>query len=105
VIAAFLLPSVSKISDFWVLSFPLFALLRINGESRASPQRERCHLSRDRLTLSKANLKGFHVKRQEEVMSWVDLPTVKEILGHREIEMMTLRYSHLAPGSREAWQS
>jgi hypothetical protein len=28
-------------------------------------------------------------------MSGVDLPTVKEILGHREIEM-TLRYSHLA---------
>jgi hypothetical protein len=32
-------------------------------------------------------------------MSGVDLPTVKEILGHREIEM-TLRYSHLAPAHK-----
>jgi hypothetical protein len=33
------------------------------------------------------------------VMSGVDLPTVKEILGHREIEV-TLRYSHLAPAHK-----
>jgi hypothetical protein len=32
-------------------------------------------------------------------MSGVDLPTVKEILGHREFEM-TLRYSHLAPAHK-----
>jgi hypothetical protein len=32
-------------------------------------------------------------------MSGVDLPTVKEILGHREIEM-TLRYSQLAPAHK-----
>lgn len=29
----------------------------------------------------------------------IDLATVKEILGHREIEM-TLRYSHLAPAHK-----
>jgi hypothetical protein len=33
------------------------------------------------------------------VMNGVDLPTVKEILGHREINM-TLRYSHLAPAHK-----
>ena len=32
-------------------------------------------------------------------MEGVDLATVKEILGHREIEM-TLRYSHLAPAHK-----
>jgi hypothetical protein len=32
-------------------------------------------------------------------MGGVDLATVKEILGHREIEM-TLRYSHLAPAHK-----
>jgi integrase len=36
-----------------------------------------------------------HTAASYLVMSGVDLPTVKEILGHREIEM-TLRYSHLA---------
>jgi hypothetical protein len=32
-------------------------------------------------------------------MGGIDLATVKEILGHREIEM-TLRYSHLAPAHK-----
>jgi len=32
-------------------------------------------------------------------MSGADLATVKDILGHREIEM-TLRYSHLAPAHK-----
>jgi hypothetical protein len=33
------------------------------------------------------------------VMNGVDLPTVKEILGHSEINM-TMRYSHLAPAHK-----
>jgi len=40
-----------------------------------------------------------HTAASYLVMEGVDLPTVKEILGHREIEM-TLRYSHLAPGHK-----
>ncbi len=40
-----------------------------------------------------------HTAASYLVMSGVDLPTVKEILGHREIEM-TLRYSHLAPAHK-----
>ena len=40
-----------------------------------------------------------HTAASYLVMGGVDLPTVKEILGHREIEM-TLRYSHLAPGHK-----
>jgi site-specific recombinase XerD len=40
-----------------------------------------------------------HTAASYMVMNGVDLPTVKEILGHREIEM-TLRYSHLAPSHK-----
>ena len=40
-----------------------------------------------------------HTAASYLVMEGVDLPTVKEILGHREIEM-TLRYSHLAPAHK-----
>jgi integrase len=40
-----------------------------------------------------------HTAASYLIMSGVDLPTVKEILGHREIEM-TLRYSHLAPAHK-----
>ncbi len=40
-----------------------------------------------------------HTAASYLVMNGVDLPTVKEILGHREIEM-TLRYSHLAPAHK-----
>lgn len=29
-------------------------------------------------------------------MSWVDITTVKELSGHKDIKM-TLRYAHLAP--------
>jgi integrase len=40
-----------------------------------------------------------HTAASYMVMNGVDLPTVKEILGHREISM-TLRYSHLAPAHK-----
>jgi len=40
-----------------------------------------------------------HTAASYLVMGGVDLATVKEILGHREIEM-TLRYSHLAPAHK-----
>ncbi len=40
-----------------------------------------------------------HTAASYLVMSGADLATVKEILGHREIEM-TLRYSHLAPAHK-----
>ena len=52
-----------------------------------------------------AGVQGFHFHDLRHtaasylVMSGVDLATVKEILGHREIEM-TLRYSHLAPAHK-----
>ena len=52
-----------------------------------------------------AEVQGFrfhdlrHTAASYLVMSGADLTTVKEILGHREIEM-TLRYSHLAPAHK-----
>ena len=40
-----------------------------------------------------------HTAASYLVMNDVDITTVKELLGHREIEM-TLRYSHLAPAHK-----
>ena len=40
-----------------------------------------------------------HTAASHHVMSGVDLATLKEILGHKDISM-TLRYSHLAPNHK-----
>jgi Phage integrase family len=57
--------------------------------------------SRDRLVYASARreVPARHTAAGYMVMNGVDLPTVKEILGHREINM-TLRYSHLAPAHK-----
>ena len=55
-----------------------------------------------RKVLEKSGIEDFkihdlrHTFASNLVMSGVDLVTVKELLGHKTIEM-TLRYSHLAP--------
>jgi len=59
--------------------------------------RKRC-----RWALAEADMEGFvfydlrHTFASHLVMSGVDLMTVKEFLGHKDIKM-TLRYAHLAP--------
>ena len=57
--------------------------------------------------LQKADIQGFvfhdlrHTFASHLVMSGVDLMTVKELLGHKRIEM-TLRHAHLAPDHKRA---
>ncbi len=54
-------------------------------------------------SLQKAGIQGVcwhtlrHTAASRRVMAGVDLVSVKEILGHRDIQT-TLRYAHLAPG-------
>ncbi|MDI1471518.1 MAG: site-specific integrase [Thermodesulfovibrio sp.] len=56
--------------------------------------------------LRKAQIKDFHFHDLRHtfashlVMSGVDLTTVKELLGYKDIKM-TLRYSHLAPEHKQ----
>jgi Phage integrase family len=63
------------------------------------------HRSRDRLVYASARreVPARHTAASYMVMNGVDLPTVKEILRHREINM-TLRYSHLLPKAKAVQQ-
>jgi len=42
----------------------------------------------------------WHTFASRLVMAWVDLPTVKDLMGHKDISM-TLRYTHLSSDHKQ----
>jgi integrase len=74
---------------------------KANSTGKAFVRIQRCFIS----ACKKANIRDFrfhdlrHCFASHLVMVGIDLTTVKELLGHKELTM-TLRYAHLAPAHK-----